>query len=112
MNKLINCYYDDETNTLNGTLENGTEVTCLCSDMEDNLDLDMDKRSKFYWLCENCPEECLTLYLSEELQSYLDKCSHEQQTQQQNIAKQLSKTMDEATAEAIAREMIIYGENS
>lgn len=87
---------------------NGKQLTILCNRIEETLDLTPVMKSKFIWLLYNEPETFAELYLSGELQDFLERYGKSCAERESLIRAQLEKLYSPQTTLYIAREFIMH----
>lgn len=96
----------EDTGAIDIAYSDRLEISVLCNRIEETLDLSTPMESKFIWLLYNEQKTLVELYLSGELESYLEWYDKSYREQESNVRKSLEQHCDPATARALAREFI------
>ena len=106
--KLIMAIYDTDENTITAAFDDGCAEKLYVPDLEDTLDTTIVTRSELDLLLEDDVFEYTRLMLSGEMQTYLDCTAKAYKEERLDIKASLLESCDEATAEYLSREFMMY----
>ena len=106
--KLIMAIYDMDDNMITAALSDGSSEKLYVPDLEDALETTIVTRSELDLLLYTDVFEYTQLMLTGGMQGYLDGTSTAHREQKQEIKDRLSEVYDEATAEYLSREYMMY----
>ena len=106
--KLIMAIFDMDDNTITAAFSDGSAVRLYVPDLEDVLETTVVTRSALDLLLETDVFEYTHLMLTGGMQGYLDGTAGAYREQRQEIKDSLSSIYDEAAAEYLSREYMMY----
>ena len=71
MTKLIHASYNVDTNSVEQTYNDGSDLTIDCEEVENHYDVTNGQMADLDWLLYNAPMEYTSLVLSGEMENYL-----------------------------------------
>ena len=71
MTKLIHAFYNVDTNSVERTYNDGSDLTIDCEEVENHYDVTNGQMADLDWLLYNAPMEYASLVLSGEMENYL-----------------------------------------
>ena len=106
--KLIMAIYDTDENTITAAFDDESAEKLYVPDLEDVLDTTIVTRSELDLMLEDDVFEYTRLMLSGEMQEYLDGTAEAYRVERQEIKNSLCEVYNEATAEYLSREFMMY----
>ena len=71
MIKLLHCFYNMDSNSVEVTFSDGSVLTIDCEEVENHYDVTNGQMADLDWLLYNAPMEYASLVLSGEMENYL-----------------------------------------
>ena len=106
--KLVMATYDMDDNMITAAFSDGSTERLYVPDLEDTLETTIVTRSELDLLLYTDVFEYTQLMLTGGMQSYLDGTSTALREQRQEIKESLGEVFDEAAAEYLSREYMMY----